>query len=249
MSSDEFSRSPSLSISEASLCDTLFPLLDGIPFGAYAVSIDQVILHWNVAAERILGYESADVTGRRCYEVMSGHSDRGLAPECSSGCPSIRHLRAGLIPSPIRLQMACLSGQRKWVTLAPVVLGGIFWDASVIVHLFDDESTGPELAETRDLLRDAVKPDAEARQHIRTSPHPLTEPPEISPRELEVLRLVALGWDSPRIAVELGISPHTVRNHVRNFRNKLNAATKLEAVMAAIRLGILDVDVRQEPSA
>ena len=55
-----------------------------------------------------------------------------------------------------------------------------------------------------------------------------------------MLRLVSLGWATPRIATELGISPHTVRNHIRHFRHKLNATTKLDAVVTAMRLGILE---------
>ena len=62
----------------------------------------------------------------------------------------------------------------------------------------------------------------------------------LSPRELEVLRLVSLGTGTVRIAEELGISPHTVRNHVRNLREKLGADSKLAAVLTALRLGILD---------
>ena len=56
---------------------------------------------------------------------------------------------------------------------------------------------------------------------------------------MEVLRLMAQGWDTQRIATELGISRHTVRNHIRNLRQRLNASTKLDAVVKGIRLGIL----------
>ena len=61
----------------------------------------------------------------------------------------------------------------------------------------------------------------------------------LTPRELEVLHLVALGWDTARIAQELGVSEHTALNHIRNLRQKLNAQNKLEAVIIAVRLGIL----------
>ena len=60
-------------------------------------------------------------------------------------------------------------------------------------------------------------------------------------RELEVLRLVSLGWRTQRIADELGLSYHTVRNHIRHCRRKLGAATKLDAVLTAIRRRILPV--------
>ena len=63
----------------------------------------------------------------------------------------------------------------------------------------------------------------------------------MSRRELEVLRLMALGWDTLRIAAQLGVSRHTVRNHIRNLCNKLGGSTKLNAVLRGISLGILSV--------
>ena len=224
------------------IADTLFAMLDGVSYGAYAVSIDQTILYWNDGAQRILGHKRADVIGRRCYEVMSGYSPAGLTSECASGCPSIRHLRGGLVPSPLRLQMNCSSGARKWVTVAPVVVSGIFWDAPVLVHLFDEELEKSPLVRTRDSLQEALDMGRARSLSEKPSTEPLVESQKLSRRELEVLRLVALGLETHRIAEELGISPHTVRNHIRNFRQKLNATNKLDAVLAAIRLGILGVN-------
>ena len=62
---------------------------------------------------------------------------------------------------------------------------------------------------------------------------------KLTPREVEVLHLVALGWETAAIAEELGVSVHTALNHIRNFRQKLDAQNKLQAVVAAVRLGIL----------
>ena len=63
----------------------------------------------------------------------------------------------------------------------------------------------------------------------------------LSRRELEVLRLVALGCGTPHIAARLGITQNTVRNHIRNMRNKLKAPNKLDAVLKGLRLGIISV--------
>jgi len=63
--------------------------------------------------------------------------------------------------------------------------------------------------------------------------------PKLSARETEILRLVAAGHSSDRIARDLDISIHTVRNHVRSFRRKLEAKTKLEAVVTAMHRGVL----------
>ena len=87
------------------LSDKIFSLLATAEFGAYAMSVDQTIVFWNQGAQRILGYTSDQVIGRRCYEVVSGVVPGGLTPECREGCPSIRCLRAGTVPTAIDLQV------------------------------------------------------------------------------------------------------------------------------------------------
>jgi pimeloyl-ACP methyl ester carboxylesterase/DNA-binding CsgD family transcriptional regulator len=63
---------------------------------------------------------------------------------------------------------------------------------------------------------------------------------ELSPRELEVLRLIALGRADRENAAELGLSPHTVHRHVANIRNKLRLPSRAAAAAHAARLGLLD---------
>ena len=66
-------------------------------------------------------------------------------------------------------------------------------------------------------------------------------PPDanLTEREREVLSYLALGWETKYIAEELGVSWYTARNHVENLRRKLGASNRLEAVMVAMRLGII----------
>jgi DNA-binding NarL/FixJ family response regulator len=61
----------------------------------------------------------------------------------------------------------------------------------------------------------------------------------LSAREQEVLELLATGLDTAAIAEELGISLATVRWHVQHVLEKLDAHSKLEAVVQAGRLGLL----------
>lgn len=65
----------------------------------------------------------------------------------------------------------------------------------------------------------------------------LVEP--LTPRESEVLQLVAEGLTSRRIGERLGISEHTVKFHVNAVLGKLGARTRGEAVAQAARLGLL----------
>ena len=59
-------------------------------------------------------------------------------------------------------------------------------------------------------------------------------------REVEVLRLLAEGATSIKVAERLHLSAATVRTHVENMRNKLGAATRASLVALGFRLGFLD---------
>lgn len=62
----------------------------------------------------------------------------------------------------------------------------------------------------------------------------------LTPREREVLALVARGLTSHRIAKRLGVSLATVRTHVEHARSKLGARSRSQAVARAMALGQLD---------
>ena len=219
----------------------IFRLLESAQFGVYAVSLDQTIVSWNPAAHRILGFSPDQVLGRRCYDVLAGLAPGGITPGCLEGCPSMRALKAGEVPGALDVRMLCASGERKAVAVTPMVVAGSDNDAPVLVHVFHDS---PE-RESSQRATDSVREGLARRGADVVSDHPATASDsaaavKLTGRELEVLRLVALGRATPQIARQLGISSHTVLNHIRNFRHKLDAATKLEAVLTAIRLGILD---------
>ncbi|MCU0682409.1 MAG: response regulator transcription factor [Polyangiaceae bacterium] len=61
----------------------------------------------------------------------------------------------------------------------------------------------------------------------------------LTPRESEVLTLLADGLSNKQIGVELGISDHTVKFHVNSILDKLGAETRTEAVVRAARLGLV----------
>jgi DNA-binding NarL/FixJ family response regulator len=75
----------------------------------------------------------------------------------------------------------------------------------------------------------AQTPDTAART-IRT---------ELSARELEVLRLIAIGKDNAEIARDLFISPKTVKNHISNILMKLQIENRIQAAVYAVRSGIV----------
>ena len=66
---------------------------------------------------------------------------------------------------------------------------------------------------------------------------PLIEP--LTPREIEVLRLLAVGLGNKEIAARLEISEHTAKFHVASILSKLGAASRTEAVTLGIRHGLV----------
>ncbi|HEB63982.1 MAG TPA: response regulator transcription factor [Chloroflexi bacterium] len=68
----------------------------------------------------------------------------------------------------------------------------------------------------------------------------------LTPRESEVLALVAKGFTNKAIGVQLGISDRTVQGHLAHIFGKLQANSRTEAVMRAISLGWLSPDLTEE---
>jgi two-component system NarL family response regulator len=66
--------------------------------------------------------------------------------------------------------------------------------------------------------------------------------PMLTPRELDVLRLMTKGLRNKEIGAELGISEQTTQGHIKSIFSKLNVHDRTEAVTVAIRRGIIHID-------
>ena len=62
---------------------------------------------------------------------------------------------------------------------------------------------------------------------------------DLTPREQEVLTLLAEGASNKQIALRLGISAHTAKYHVASLMEKLDAVSRTDAVAHAARIGVL----------
>jgi DNA-binding NarL/FixJ family response regulator len=72
-------------------------------------------------------------------------------------------------------------------------------------------------------------------KQVALAARPVVSTPQLTPRELDVLRLVAQGLNSREIGRQLFITENTVKNHVRNTLEKLQLHSRLDAVMYAVR--------------
>ena len=82
-----------------------------------------------------------------------------------------------------------------------------------------------------------LSPEA-AAQLVRQVKAP-QKPEPLTPREIEVLRLLALGRANKQIARRLGLGEETVKTHVSNILGKLQAASRTQAALHAIRTGLV----------
>ncbi|MDI3340285.1 MAG: response regulator transcription factor [Sphaerobacter sp.] len=84
--------------------------------------------------------------------------------------------------------------------------------------------------------------DRRAAELVTTGPAPRPAPgagEPLTPREREILQLIAHGLPNKSIAAELGISEHTVKFHVGSILGKLGAASRAEALARAARAGLI----------
>lgn len=71
------------------------------------------------------------------------------------------------------------------------------------------------------------------------SAQPMTALDDLTPREVEVLRMLAEGLSNREMASRLSISDHTVKFHISSILDKLGASSRTEAVTMGIRMGII----------
>ena len=98
---------------------------------------------------------------------------------------------------------------------------------------------------TRDALLAAIRDVAQGKQSlpadIAQRLHDRLAEPEITPREREILALIAKGNPNKEIGAQLGIAEDTVKQHVSRILQKLRVADRAQATAEAIRRGLVKI--------
>lgn len=87
------------------------------------------------------------------------------------------------------------------------------------------------------ILAGKILRDYANRQYLSPQPNP----EELTPREFEVLELVAQGATNAEIAIRLAVSENTVKFHMKNILQKLQASNRAEVVAYALRSGLIPI--------
>jgi DNA-binding CsgD family transcriptional regulator len=170
------------------------------------------IVEWNPAAEDLSGIPADEAVGRDCWDVIRGRDARG-GLVCHRGCSIARLAREGWPVRCADLQVRLPSGVVR-LTVSTIVVGP---DQDAFV-----------LHPMRRALPNAARP------------VPSKPPPELTPRQREILALLAEGVPAKQIAFRLSLSISTVRNHINAVLQRLEARSQLEAVAKARELGLCD---------
>jgi len=179
---------------------------------------DGRISDWNDECERVTGIARDHAEGQYCWEVIAGRSaDGGLI--CHSGCSIARLARQGWPVRCTDLYMQTPDGP-KAVTISTITLRD--GDETSVLHPVREQAP-------------AAAPRRESNGCGAT----------LTPRQAEILALMAEGVRAKQIAARLVLSETTVRNHIRAILLELGAHSQLEAVARARTLAL----VREEPAA
>lgn len=171
------------------------------------------IVLWNRAAERLLGHSATDVIGRRCYEVLDGRDSFGNR-FCHGNCAPHVMIQRGESVNGFELGVAGFDGREQSLRV------------SSLPHAPKNGGSNPS---GRPGILHVLEP-AEEVTVVNGRAH-------LTPREREVLALMASGLQNKEVATRLGLSLATVRNHVHNILEGLAVHSKLEAVALAYRNG------------
>jgi PAS domain S-box-containing protein len=211
----------------------LFSALENSPEPVFATDRRNRIVFWNRSAERFLGYTEEEALGASCAAMMEGSDVHGNR-YCSESCPVTQMAFRG---EPVRHFGLTLQAKGGTSVVADVSILNVgsgppdrFYLAHIIQPQISDrrEPKGPEEPSVppRSMLSVVREsPDARARK--------------LTPREVEVLGMLAAGRATPEIADRLHISHLTARNHIQNILDKLELHSKAEAVAFAFQKGIL----------
>jgi len=186
---------------------------------------DRTLRYMNRHAERLLGIRWADWKGAPCHRAVAGRDADGH-PICKSACRISCLLAAGKPLPSLEAEVGPAGPRARWSRWTVIPVPGPAGGAPWMVHTATDMGRARQ---SEQYLRRVATRSAALREVDVTF-----EPRELTPRESEILDLLADDLELGEIARELEISHTTVRNHVQRLTAAIGAHSVAEAV--AMRL-------------
>ncbi|WP_462413354.1 response regulator transcription factor [Neobacillus sp. Marseille-QA0830] len=118
------------------------------------------------------------------------------------------------------------------------IIGGVILDQGPETHFTLDRSLFPALIKfgqsSGELLLKYFQVESKSKLTLEN------KPASLSPREIEIIKLLAEGASTQMAASRLYLSEYTVRDHISNIMKRLNAQNRTEVAVKAIRMGIIE---------
>ncbi|HME81668.1 MAG TPA: LuxR C-terminal-related transcriptional regulator [Candidatus Eremiobacteraceae bacterium] len=193
-----------------------------------------LVVSWNEPAERLLGRSAAEAVGKHCHEVMHGLTPAG-APLCGPDCAVMALCRQGNAPRRFEMVARRPDGSEVWLDVTTVTIEED--EHQLAVHVLSESVSAKRLAGVAAEVARRLTEAAPERSVDEAALAQINR--ALTPREVEVLRLLAAGIGTDDIAARLSLSRSTVRNHVQNILPKLGVHTRVEAVVLALKSGLV----------
>jgi PAS domain S-box-containing protein len=201
------------------------------------IAIDErgLVVSWNPAAEHLLGRSQAEALGKPCYELMHGSSPSG-APICGPHCAVIALCREGKGARRYEIVAKRPDGTEVWLDVTSVTVddGG----HPLSIHVLTPSISAQRLADIAQQVAGRLNRGATSGQTSDEAAR-VAILAALTAREVEVLRLLAAGVATDQIAQRLSMARNTVRNHVQNIESKLGVHSRVEAVVLALKAGLV----------
>lgn len=197
------------------------------------------------------------------HQALDGEEDMEVVAEAGDGEEAVR-LATELKPDVVVMDIVMpglngIEATRRLKEIAPdiaILILTAYDDDEYVLGLLDAGAAGYLLksARGRDLAgairaiksgESVLHPNIIARllKRVTTAPVEKHKGSELlSARESEVLRLVALGMSNKEIADKLSLSQRTIKAHLTNTFNKLNVASRSEAIVKGLQWGLVTLE-------
>lgn len=206
---------------------------------------------------------------RRGLEAMLSTADWievvGEAEGCEAGVEATRRLRPDIVMLDIRMPgvdgLGCLDRLKELERPVAVVMVTLYDDRRYVLeairrgaagYLLKDATTAEVIATLRNVTEGQLAVDGQLLREalaarddepvLPETPRQRAEALSVTPREHDVLRLVAEGMTNKEIGGRLAITEDTVKKHVQNIIWKLHAADRTQAAILAYRMGLIEPD-------
>ena len=213
--------------------------LDAIDEGVLVQDSETQVVYANRAAGELLGMEREELRGRS--ELPTPSECLSESGEALPGrWPSADALRTGRPQRPRVMGLLRPDGGMRWVRVSSRPIGrSVLTSLLDITALRNAEEDAATLASrlSGDRRATGTNGNGNGNGHKPGKTKGKNGKGVLSPREHQVVELLAGGNTGEEVAERLGISPATVRVHVRNATGKLGASTRTQAVAIAVARG------------